>query len=150
MAFLISHGAPPTMFVRLRFGVRESHTLKERYGSLRRVAPVQRTARDVDVVWIDRRCCLWCTMRSLVYSLEFELEMLKARTTHRLIVPINEDGRSPHWRAHERNKRLVDVGPGDWIVHNYRRYRVKTVAPFRSREITSDFVGPRHGFIREA
>jgi hypothetical protein len=93
---------------------------------------------------------LWCTMRSLVYSLEFELEMLKARTTHRLIVPVNEDGRSPHWRAHERTKRLVDVGPGDWIVHNFRRYRVKTVAPFRSREITSDFVGPRHGFIREA
>ncbi len=89
-------------------------------------------------------------MRSLVYSLEFELEMLKARTTHRLIVPVNEDGRSPYWRAHERNKRLVDVGPGDWIVHNCRRYRVKTVAPFRSREITSDYAGPRHGFIREA
>jgi hypothetical protein len=89
-------------------------------------------------------------MRSLVYSLEFELETLKARTTHWLIVPVNEDGRSPYWRPHERHKRLVDVGPGDWIVHNCRRYRVKTVAPFRSREITSDFAGSRHGFVREA
>jgi len=137
------------MLVRLSDWGEESHTLNEWYGSLRRVVPVQRTVRGADVVWIDRRCCLWCKMRSLVYSLEFELEMLRARTTHRLIVPVNEDGRSPHGRAHELNKRLVDVGPGDWIVHNRRRYRVKTVAPFRSRELTSDFAGPRHGFIRE-
>ncbi|HXY32909.1 MAG TPA: hypothetical protein VEI07_01700 [Planctomycetaceae bacterium] len=89
-------------------------------------------------------------MRSLVYSLEFELETLKTRTTHQLIVPVNEDGRSPHWRAHESHKRLVDLAPGDWIVHNCRRYRVKRVAPFRSRVITSDYAGPRHGFIREA
>jgi hypothetical protein len=89
-------------------------------------------------------------MRSLVYSLEFELERMCPRTTQRLIVPVDPDGRSPYCRAQDRNKRLVDLVEGDWIVHNRHRYRVKTVAPFRSREVASDFVGSCDGYMRDA
>lgn len=88
-------------------------------------------------------------MRSLVYSLEIELELFRPRTTHRLIVPLDPDGRSPHWRPQDRSKRLVDLVPGDWIVHNRRRYRVKTVAPFRSRELTKELAGSPSGFVWE-
>jgi hypothetical protein len=89
-------------------------------------------------------------MRSLVYSLEFELERFCPQTTQRLIVPVDQEGRSPHCRALDRNKRLVDLVPGDWIVHTRHRYRVKTVAPFRCREVASDFCGSRDGYVREA
>ena len=88
-------------------------------------------------------------MRSLVYSLEFELELLRQRTTHRLIVPLDADGRSPYCRPQERGKRIVDLVPGDWIVHNRRRYRIKAVAPFRSRAVANDFDGSPEGFVSE-
>jgi len=48
-------------------------------------------------------------MRSLVYSLEFELERFRPMTTQLLIVPVDCEGRSPYCRAHDRNKRLVDL-----------------------------------------
>ena len=67
-------------------------------------------------------------MRSLVYSLELEVERFCPRSTERLIVPVDQQGRSPACRAHDRGKRLVDLVPGDWIVHHRRRYRIKTVA----------------------
>jgi hypothetical protein len=89
-------------------------------------------------------------MRRLVYSLEFELELFRPRTTHRLIVTVDPDGRSPYCRAHDRAKRVVDLVPGDWIVHNRRRFRIKAVAPFRSREIANDCGESRDGYVREA
>jgi hypothetical protein len=88
-------------------------------------------------------------MRSLVYSLEFELERLCPRTTQRLIVPVDPEGQSPYCHPSDRSKRLVDLVAGDWIVHNRHRYRVKTVAPFRSRVVASDFRGSRDGYVRE-
>lgn len=89
-------------------------------------------------------------MRSLVYSLEFELERLCPPTTQQLIVPVDPDGRSPYWHAQDRNKRLVDLVAGDWIVDNRHRYRVKTVAPFRSRLVANDFGGSGDGYMSEA
>jgi hypothetical protein len=88
-------------------------------------------------------------MRSLVYSLEFELERFCPRTTQRLIVPVDPEGRSPYCRARDGNKRLVDLVAGDWIVHNRHRYRIKTVVPFRSREVANDFGGSGDGFMRD-
>ena len=88
-------------------------------------------------------------MRSLVYSLEFELERLCPRTTQRLIVPVDPEGQSPYCHPQDRSKRLVDLVAGDWIVHNRHRYRVKTVAPFRSRVVASDFCGSHDGYVRE-
>lgn len=88
-------------------------------------------------------------MRSLVYSLEFELERMCPRTTQRLIVPVDQEGQSPYCRAHDRSKRLVDLVAGDWLVHNRHHYRVKAVVPFRSREVESDFGGSRDGYVRE-
>jgi hypothetical protein len=89
-------------------------------------------------------------MRSLVYSLEFELERFRPLTTQWLIVPVDREGQSPYCRAHDRNKRLVDLVPGDWIVHSRRRYRIKTVTPFRSSEVASDLGGSGDGYVREA
>lgn len=86
-------------------------------------------------------------MRSLVYSLEFELERFCPPTTQRLIVPVDREGRSPYCRAQDRDKRLVDLMPGDWIVHNRHRYRVKTVVPFRSCAVANDFGGTRDGYV---
>ncbi|HEX4072644.1 MAG TPA: hypothetical protein VHX68_15795 [Planctomycetaceae bacterium] len=89
-------------------------------------------------------------MRSLVYSLEFELERLCPPTTQRLIVPVDREGQSPYCHAQDRNKRLVDLVPGDWIVHIRHRYRIKTVVPFRSREVATDGGSARDGYVREA
>lgn len=89
-------------------------------------------------------------MRSLLYSLEFELERFRPLTTQRLIVPVDREGRSPYCRAHDRSKRVVDLVPGDWIVHNRRRYRIKTVAPLPSRAVANESGGSREGSVREA
>lgn len=97
-----------------------------------------------------RRGLQGAPMRSLVYSLEFELERFRSPTTQRLIVPVDPDGRSPYCRAYDRSKRLVDLVAGDWIVHNRHRYRIRTVVPFRSREVANDFGGSGDGYMREA
>jgi hypothetical protein len=89
-------------------------------------------------------------MRSLVYSLEFELERMCPRTTQCLIVPVDPEGQSPYCHAQDRSKRLVDLVAGDWIVHNRHRYRVKTVVPFRSRKVANDFRGSQDGYMRDA
>jgi hypothetical protein len=88
-------------------------------------------------------------MRSLVYSLELEVERFCPRTTQRLIVPVDQQGRSPACRAHDRGKRLVDLVPGDWIVHHRRRYRIKTVASFGPCEVASE-LGDSSGVARGA
>ena len=48
---------------------------------------------------------------------------------------------------------MVDIGPGDWILHHGKRRQVKSVEPYRSHEVTPEFVAartsPDYGYIVE-
>ena len=69
----------------------------------------------------------------VIYSLAFEIESLVERAgPAQLIAPLDARGNGRYARPVNRHKRLVDVGPGDWIKHRGRPLRVLGRSVYRS------------------
>ena len=69
----------------------------------------------------------------VVYSLAFEIEALtEGSGPAQLIAPLDAHGDGRYARPVNRRKRLVDVGPGDWIKHRGRPLRVLGRSVYRS------------------
>lgn len=62
----------------------------------------------------------------LVYSLRFDHESGRS-TTLQLVAPVDGAGHSRHCRPLNRRKRVVDLGPGDHVLHRGRVYRIQGV-----------------------
>ncbi len=69
----------------------------------------------------------------IIYSLAFEIESLVERAgPAQLIAPLDTHGNGRYARPVDRRKRLVDVGPGDWIKHRGHPLRVLSRSVYRS------------------
>ncbi len=69
----------------------------------------------------------------VIYSLAFEIEALTGGSSPaQLIAPLDAQGNGRYARPVDRRKRLVDVGPGDWIKHRGRPLRVLSRSVYRS------------------
>ena len=70
---------------------------------------------------------------SLVFSLTFELESQSpGGSSTQLIAPLNSEGNGRFAKPVDRRKRLVVVGPGDWIKHRGCSLRVLSRSVYRS------------------
>lgn len=85
-------------------------------------------------------------MPTIIYSLQFELEPAKPGTSLSLIAPLDRFGRGKHCRPATAGKRLVDVQPGDWILHRGRRYHVTGVKAYRSHQVSAQYQ-PSDGYL---
>jgi hypothetical protein len=63
----------------------------------------------------------------LVYSLRFDHESGSSGTTLQLVAPVDGAGHSRHCRPLNRRKRVVDLGPGDHVLHRGKVYRIEDV-----------------------
>jgi hypothetical protein len=90
----------------------------------------------------------------LVHCLRFELET-PPPASHALLVWLNADGNAQpqHARSMDRNKRIVDLVPGDGLWHRGTVYRIRSVEPYRWHTVTEVFPqaeqSPRDGFLME-
>jgi hypothetical protein len=74
----------------------------------------------------------------LIYSLRLDLERAKPGKAVQLIAPVDRAGHSRLCRPLNRHKRLVDLGPGDHVLHRGRVYRIQGVEPYRWHELSDD------------
>jgi len=90
----------------------------------------------------------------VIFCLWLELETPPPAPRSLLVwLDANGDAKPPYCRPLDESKRMVDIGPGDWILHHGKPRQVKSVEPYRSHEITPEFVAartsPDYGYIVE-
>jgi hypothetical protein len=79
----------------------------------------------------------------LIYSLRLSLEPSRPGSSLELIAPVDGEGASRHCRPLNRKKRLVDLGPGDHVLHRGRVYKIQDVEPYRWHVLTDDVLRKR-------
>lgn len=75
-------------------------------------------------------------MPRLIYSLEFEVTANGESAT--LIAPLGDTGQSQHITPEPPKRRVIDLRTGDFLRHNGKRYRVKSVRAYREHRISRD------------
>jgi hypothetical protein len=76
----------------------------------------------------------------LICCLQFSLFTPQPKGCVLLLAWLDAAGNSPHCRAVERGKRVVDLGPGDRIWHRGKTYIIEAVEPYRWHEVDEAYL----------